>query len=177
MNALLHRCGERQEPACPHTSLCATWTWLPTTNVASRWSRTGSLCGTGHNWRSTRRWCRLYDATVLPGFVQQAMTERSWYVDGKKEPVPNCREREGGLDWWSSLRKWASGGVAQLQSSWLRWPMPKPRLLFHPAEQGQSCLHSQVECSSRMLGGPSVHSILVGPARRGWLGWRRAISA
>ena len=34
----------------------------------------------------------------------------------------------GGLDWWSSLRKWVAGGVAKMLSSWLRWPVPKPKL-------------------------------------------------
>ena len=42
-----------------------------------RWSRTGSLCGMGHNWRLIQRWCRLCDATVPPGFVPQTKTERS----------------------------------------------------------------------------------------------------
>ena len=48
----------------------------------------------------------------------------------KEEPIPNCLEREGGLDWWSSLRKWVAGGVKKRQSSWLRWPMPRHKLPF-----------------------------------------------
>ena len=91
------------------TFQCARWTWQPTIiwmDVVWKWSRTGSLCSTGHNWRLIRRWCRLCGATVPPGFVLQTMTERSWqrHAAGKKEPIPNCLEREGGLDWWSSLR-------------------------------------------------------------------------
>ena len=37
-------------------------------DVVWKWSRTGSLCGMGHNWRLVRRWCRLCDATVPPRF-------------------------------------------------------------------------------------------------------------
>ena len=60
-------CRER-EPACPPTSRCATWTWLPTTiwmDVAWRWSgETGDRHDVG-----------VAFATVLPGFMLQTMTE------------------------------------------------------------------------------------------------------
>ena len=95
----------------------------------------GSLYGTGHNQRSTRRWCRLCDATVLPDSVQQTMTERSWWRHVLAAEVG---------------RRW-SGETAKFLAA--------------------------VANATRMLGGPSVHSILVGPAPRGLLWWRHAFSA
>ena len=93
----------------------------------------------------------------------------------KKEPIPNYRERVGGLDWWSSLRKWAAGGVTKRPSL--------VALANAKAQASPFILQNRVKAaylrkwSARMLGGQSVHNFLVGPAPRVWLGRRRAFSA
>ena len=115
-----------------------------------------------------------------PGFVLQTMTERSWqrHAVGKKEPYPEL-SGEGGRarlvvlaaevgGWWSEETAKFLAALANAKAHCFQ---------FHSAEQGQSCLPSQVGCSACMFGGQSVHSFLIGPAPRGWLGWRRAFSA
>ena len=86
------------------------------------------------------------------------MTMRSWlrHVAEKKELVLNCQESEDGLVWWSSRRKWAAGGEAKLQSSWLLWQTPKPSVAHSSCKTG---------CKSRTFASGAQFSLVLRPVR------------